>query len=106
MRSLPVAYFEIQDVWVAVIFLDGEFAAMPPERRQKGHEALRECASRSGMSGSVVTMWKDGSGRKQFISEPAQRPFFESVRYDQLYAQRNRSIECGDARWADSGVTA
>ena len=29
-------------------------------------------------------------------SEPAQRPFFESIRYDQLHAQQNRSIECGD----------
>jgi hypothetical protein len=98
MRSLPVAHFEIQDVWVAVIFLDGEFAAMSGERQQKDHEALRECAMRAGLRGSVVTMWKDAAGRKQFISEPAQRPFFESVRYDQLYAQRNRWIECENGR--------
>jgi hypothetical protein len=98
MRSLPVAYFEIQDVWVAVIFLDAEFGSMSAERQQKGHEALRECAMRAGLRGSVVTMWKDTAGRKQFISEPAQRPFFESVRYDQLYAQRNRWIECGYGR--------
>jgi hypothetical protein len=98
MRSLPVAYFEIQNVWVAVFFLDAEFGLMSPERQQKEHESLRQCAMRAGLGGSVVTMWKDASGRKRFISEPAQRPFFESVRYDQLYAQRNRVVECGDVQ--------
>ncbi len=97
MPSLPVAYVEIQDVWVAIIFLDAEFALSSPGQQRKGHEALRQCAARAGLRGSVVTMWKDADGRKRFICEPAQRPFFESVRYDQLYAQKNRSIECGDA---------
>jgi len=84
MRVFPVAHIEIDDVWVAVIFTDSEL--------QPNDAALRECAQKAGLRGSVVIMWKDTTGRKRFISEPAQRPFLESVRYDQLYAQRNRAI--------------
>lgn len=88
MRSIPVAQIEIQDVWVSIVFPDSEPEAV--------HEAIRQCAERSGLKGSIVTMWRDSTGRKRFISEPAQRPFFESVRYDQLYAQRNQTINFPD----------
>ena len=34
-----------------------------------------------------VTVWEDFSGRMQFIAPPQQRPFFQSLSYDQLRAQ-------------------
>jgi hypothetical protein len=36
---------------------------------------------------SVVQIWKDGSGRTRYLAPPQQRPFFQGLRYDQLYAQ-------------------
>jgi hypothetical protein len=91
--KLPVAHIELRDVWVAIVFLDSESS---PKQQHEIHAALQECIRREGLQGSLVTMWKDSNGARQFIAEPAQRPFFESVRYDQLYAQRNRTITWPD----------
>lgn len=88
MRVFPVAHIEIDDVWITVVFTDSEC--------QPDLAALGECVARAGLRASVAAMWKDAQGSKRFLCEPAQRPFFESVRYDQLYAQRNRTINFPD----------
>jgi hypothetical protein len=36
---------------------------------------------------SVVQIWKDGFGRTGYLAPPQQRPFFQGLSYDQLYAQ-------------------
>jgi hypothetical protein len=34
-----------------------------------------------------VQIWKDGLGRTGYLAPPQQRPFFQGLSYDQLYAQ-------------------
>lgn len=61
--SGPVAHLKIQDVRVTVGFGQGQVEA------------------------PSVLVWKDATGRKQFVAPPEQRPFVRAVGYDQLRAQ-------------------
>ena len=73
-ENLPVAYLDIDDVRIAVVFMDADSAA------------------RAGLAGDIVPVWRDSCGRTSFIAPPQQRPFFQCLNYDQLFAQVNRTI--------------
>jgi hypothetical protein len=47
---------------------------------------------------NIVQIWKDGSGRTRLIAPPQQRPFFQAVSYDQLYAQLRSAAFSQNAR--------
>jgi hypothetical protein len=44
-------------------------------------------AERTPARKNCVTVWQDGHGRTQFIAPPQQRPFFQSLSFEQLRAQ-------------------
>ena len=94
MDSLPIARLNIQDVKVAIAFLDTAFDAQAPAARRQVYESLRGLAARAGLAGDIVLVWQDGSGRTRFIAPPPQHPFFQIASYDQLHAQINGTLTC------------
>jgi hypothetical protein len=46
------------------------------------------------MLGDVVLVWRDQYGTMKFIAPPQQHPFFQIVKYEQLYAQVTGTIAC------------
>ena len=94
MYSLPIARLSIQDVNVAVVFLDLAFDTKAPAARWRWYESLRESAARAGVAGDIVLVWQDGSGRTRFMAPPPQHPFFQIASYDQLQAQINGTLPC------------
>ena len=90
--DLPVAHVDIDDVKVAVVFLNTRFEAIAVGEQRHIYTALRSLAAHAGLEGEVAAVWRDRFGPAKFIAPPQQRPFFQSVNYDQLYAQINRTI--------------
>lgn len=99
--AIPAADLNIEDVRIAVVFLDSAFDSLPVQKRLAWRAVFRSAAVSQGLPRNIAMVWQDRSGRKKFMAEPAQRPFFESVRYDQLYAQVNCALTIPDAQTSD-----
>jgi hypothetical protein len=52
------------------------------------------CAEQAGLTGDVVLVWQDQHGTTKFIAPPQQHPFFQILKFEQLYAQVNHTITC------------
>lgn len=95
MATVSAAQLQIEDVELVVALLDSSFDARPPEEKRAVHASLQNAAARAGLSGNVVAVWRDVSGRTRFLAPPEQHAFFQIVTYTQLAAQVNRTLECG-----------
>jgi hypothetical protein len=71
---------EVQDVRVRLIFADAGFELKPVEEQRRIYAKLCQ-------SGEATLVWKEASGRTEFLSPSQQRPFFQAISYDQLRAQ-------------------
>jgi hypothetical protein len=87
LSTFPVAELDIYDVKAAVLFLTSEPGG-------ELYATLQACAARAGLAGDIVAVWQNPSGRIGFIGPVQQLPFFESLSYEQLFAQVNRTITC------------
>jgi hypothetical protein len=94
VATLQAAQLDIDDVSVAVVFLDPAFESKTPEGRDEIHAAMKNCAAASGLTGNVVLVWQDRDRRLKFIAPPQQRSFFENMSYEQLHAQVNATVMC------------
>jgi hypothetical protein len=90
--DLAVAHLDIDDVKVAVVFLNTRFGSIAADEQRRIYAALRSVTAHAGLEGEVAAVWRDRFGPAKFIAPPQQHPFFQSVNYDQLYAQINRTI--------------
>jgi len=75
------------------VFLESAFDFKSPQDRSEIYSALQAAAARQGFSGEVVALWEDSAGRTRFIAPPQQQPFFELMKYGQLRAQVNGTLE-------------
>jgi hypothetical protein len=75
------------------VFLESTFEGKSPQDRSETYIALQAAAARQGFSGEVVALWKDSAGLTRFIAPPQQQPFFELMKYGQLRAQANGTLE-------------
>jgi hypothetical protein len=92
METFQVAHLNIQQVNVIVIFLSTVFDDKTPPEQEALHVGLQAAASSAGWAGNVVPVWKDHFGRTKFIAPRQQHPFFESVSYEELCTQVNRTL--------------
>lgn len=72
-RSFPVARLNIDDMKLAVVFVDQPFAAKVA-------------------GGETAAVWPDQHGRTRFLARQTYHAFLQVVDYDQLRAQINDSI--------------
>lgn len=75
------------------VFLESTFEVKSLEDRSATYAALQSAAARQGFNGEVVALWEDPAGRTRFIAPPQQQPFFELMKYGQLRAQINGTLE-------------
>lgn len=80
---------------LVIVFLEANFHSNTTvQQRQKRYSVVRDCAAKAGLTGEVVAVWQDDFGRSRFIAPPEQHRFFQAVNYDQLYAQKNCTLNC------------
>ena len=90
MYTLPIANLTIDDVGITVVFADEALDHGSGDTRALYRELQQE-ASRKGLEGDIVLMWRDG-GRTRFLAQPAQHAFLRIMKYDQLRAQVNGTL--------------
>ena len=75
------------------VFLESTFEIKSPQDRSEAYAALQAAAARQGFTGEVVALWQDSAVRTRFMAPPQQQPFFEVMKYGQLRAQVNGTLE-------------
>jgi hypothetical protein len=86
-QSFDVAYLNIEDVRVVVVFVDRRPAA-------ELYRTLERSAREADLEGNLVAVWPDEFGRTRFLAPPGQHAFFQVVSYHQLRAQINGALPC------------
>ena len=80
----PVAHLEISDVSVTVVFaganVEGEC------------EPLYAALLNALVPQEIVLLWQDSRGKTKFIAPVQQHRFFETIKYEQLLAQADRTV--------------
>lgn len=94
MEIFPIAHLNLRDVPVVIVFPPNSFDLKTAAERQRIQAAIRICAESAGMPGDVILVWQDQHGTMRFIAPPQQHPFFQIVKYEQLYAQVTGTIAC------------
>lgn len=90
--TFRAALLNILDVTIEVIFADASLDQRTSAERQALCTALQESLNPSAAGADVALVWKDAEGRMEFIAPPRQERFFQAMRYDQLYAQADRTV--------------
>jgi hypothetical protein len=98
-RKFAIAALDLYDVNVIIVLLDGSLEARSKEDRQQLYWNLQESAASANLAGNVVLVWQERSGSTKFIAPPAQHAFFRILKYEQLRAQVNGTLECKECRW-------
>ncbi len=88
----PAAQLIIFDVTVMVVFVGASFEQKTAEERRVMCAALQQTIDYSTPGTDAVVVWQDEAGRMKFISPPCQERFFGAMKYDQLYAQADRTV--------------
>ena len=89
-----MAHLNLRDVPVVIVFPANSFDLKTAAERQRIQAAIRTCAEGAGMRGDIILVWQDQHGTMRFIAPPQQHPFFQIVKYEQLYAQVTGTIAC------------
>jgi hypothetical protein len=92
METFQVAHLNEQNVNLVVIFLNTAFDNQSPQEQHRIHLALQAGATSAGLAGNVVPVWQDAFGHTKFIAPQQQRAFFQSVSYEQLAANINKTL--------------
>ena len=95
MERFQIAHIQVQGVNLIVVFVNSSLGYRPPDEQQQVVASLQACASAAGLAGNVVPVWRDASGRLNFIAPPNQHPYFKSVTFDYLYTNINKTLTCG-----------
>jgi hypothetical protein len=93
-RTFAIATLNVQDVNVIVVLPDASLEATSEHERQQLYWTLQRSAASANLAGNIVLIWQERSGATKFIAPPAQHPFFQIMKYDQLRAQINGILAC------------
>ncbi len=94
MEIFPIAHLNLRDVPVVIVFPPSSFDLKTAVERRRIQAEFRSRTEGAGMLGDVVLVWRDQYGTMKFIAPPQQHPFFQIVKYEQLYAQLTGTIAC------------
>lgn len=101
-----IAHLKIQNVNVAIVFLNQAFDHKPDAEKNEIQASLQLCARGAGIAGNVVPVWLDSLGRMKFIAPHNQHPFFSSVNYDREFsATLRKAVGCDQDRVLSDALT-
>jgi hypothetical protein len=86
------ARLNVLDVSIVVVVADASFDQKTTVERLAVCEALQQSVGQSDPGTDALLVWQDADGRMKFIAPPRQARFFQVMRYDQIYAQIDRTI--------------
>ena len=83
--TIPIAHLKIRGADLLVAFPDTD--------HRNAYTALETAAARVKFAGELAVVWEDPQGRTRFIAPAPLHPFFQVVKYGQLRAQANGTIQ-------------
>jgi hypothetical protein len=95
METFQVAHVNVQNVNLIIIFLNTAFDSKLPQEQHAINVGLQAAARSAGLAGNVVPVWLDPFGQTKFIAPREQHPYFQSISYEQLALQINRTLSVG-----------
>ena len=93
-RIFAIAALDFYDVNVVIVLPDESLEVESEDERQQLYAKLQQSAASANLAGNIVLVWQERSGSTKFIAPPAQHAFFRILKYDQLRAQVNGTLEC------------
>ncbi len=91
MSHFKVAHIRQQGVDLIIIPLDSSFDYKTSVEQNDIISSLQFHASGAGLRGTVVPVWRSGSGMK-FIAPRNWHPFFQSLSWADIGANINREL--------------
>jgi hypothetical protein len=83
MPTFQVAHLRRDGRDVIIVPVDRSFGKRAPAEQARIQEAFQRSAAAAEMSGVVVPVWEDASGRMAFRAPPPWHEFFKSI--DMVY---------------------
>jgi hypothetical protein len=77
-----------------IVPLDSSFGYKGESEQHEFITALQFCARSAGLAGTVVPIWREGSGHR-FIAPPNWHNFFRKFPYNAIIANLNKELTCG-----------
>jgi hypothetical protein len=83
MPTFQVAHLRRDGQDVIIVPVDRSFGKRTPAEQARIQEAFQRSAAAADMTGVVVPVWEDSSGRMAFRAPPPWHDFFKSI--DMVY---------------------
>jgi hypothetical protein len=92
MPTFQVAYLRHNGQDLIIVPVDRSFAMRSPTEQARIQEAFQRSALAADMSGLVVTVWEDSSGRMAFRAPPPFHEFLKTIDMVYVATALNRSL--------------
>jgi hypothetical protein len=94
MSKYKIAHLREQGQDMIIVPLESSFGNMSDSDQQEILSSLQKCASSAGLAGTVVPVWRSGSGHR-FIAPRPWHSFFQSMSWNVIVANINKELTCG-----------
>lgn len=92
MPTFQVAQLKHDGKDVIIVPVDRTFGKRSPSEQSRIQEAFQKSAAAASMSGVVVPVWEDASGRMAFRAPPPWHEFLKSIDMVYVATALNRSL--------------
>lgn len=94
MATLKIAHLREQGIDLIIVPLESGFGLKSSGEQSEIVESIQWCAHSAGLAGTVVPVWRQGSGHR-FIAPKNWHAFFRSLGWNDLMANLNKELTCG-----------
>jgi hypothetical protein len=93
-KTFDVAHIREQGVDIIIVPMDTSFGYKTEREQNEFSRALETFAHDAGMAGTVVPVWDSGGGRMAFLAPRNYHPFFQSIGWDDVAININKTLTC------------
>lgn len=94
MATLKIAHLREQGIDLIIVPLESGFGRKSSGEQSEIVESIQRCAHSAGLAGTVVPVWREGSGHR-FIAPTNWHSFFKSFGWNDIVANLNKELTCG-----------
>ena len=94
MTTLKIAHLREQGIDLIIVPLESAFGLKSSGEQSEIVGSIQGCARSAGLAGTVVPVWREGSGHR-FIAPKNWHAFFRSLGWNDIIANLNKELTCG-----------
>lgn len=94
MTTLKIAHLRKQGIDLIIVPLESGFGLKSSGEQSEVVGSIQHCARSAGLAGTVVPVWRDGSGHR-FLAPRNWHAFFQSFGWNDIIANLNKELTCG-----------